>query len=292
MFAQQLVNGLILGSVYALIALGYTMVYGILFFINFAHGDIYMVGAFVALWMATFAGRAGFLPILVLSMLGAALLGITVERFAYRPLRKAPRLAPLLSALGVSILLENLFIKIQGPQYRAFPAHFFSDTRFTVGTIQITFLQLVIICTTAALTLGLTLFIRKTRWGKAIRATSENRTAAGLMGIDVNKSIALTFFIGSLLAGAAGTLIGLYFNAVFPLMGWMPGMKGFIAAVLGGIGNLPGAVLGGVILGIAEVMTVGYLSSSYRDAVAFAILIAILLFKPDGILGKPYKGNL
>ena len=161
-----------------------------------------------------------------------------------------------------------------------------------MGTIQITFLQLVIFCTTAALTLGLTLFIRKTRWGKAIRATSENRTAAGLMGIDVNKSIALTFFIGSLLAGAAGTLIGLYFNAVFPLMGWMPGMKGFIAAVLGGIGNLPGAVLGGVILGIAEVMTVGYLSSSYRDAVAFAILIAILLFKPDGILGKPYKGNL
>ncbi len=290
MLAQQLVNGIVLGSIYALIALGYTMVYGILMFINFAHGDIYMVGAFVGLWLAG-SGRPGFAAVLLGGMIGAAALGFTVERLAYKPLRKAPRLSPLLSALGVSVFLENLFIKYQGPGFRPFP-QLVKMNAYTLGAISVTSLQMAILATTIILMICLNVFIRKSRLGKAIRATSENRVAAGLMGINTDMAIATTFLIGSCLAGAAGVLVGLYFNAVYPLMGWMPGMKGFVAAVLGGIGEIPGAMLGGLVLGVAEVLAVGYIASSYRDAVAFSILIVILLWRPWGLLGKPSKVNL
>ena len=291
MFLQQLINGVVLGSIYALIALGYTMVYGILFFINFAHGDILMFGAFVSLWLAA-STKVHIVFVLLGGMIGAALMGITVERLAYRPIRRGSRLSAILSALGVSIFLENLFIRLQGPRWRPFPEDIFPDKIFHIGNVQITLFQLTILGATVVLMLALTWFINKTKTGKAIRATSENAHAASLMGVNINRTIAIVFFIGSLLAGAAGVFIGGYFNTVYPMMGWMPGIKAFVAAVLGGIGNLPGAVLGAMVLGISEVMTVGFISSSYRDAIAFGILIIILLIRPQGLLGSKETNKL
>ena len=291
MLTQQIINGIVLGGVYALIALGYTMIYGVLFFINFAHGDVYMVGAFVGLWAAT-SGHFGLFGSIIAGMLTAAILGLIVERFAYRPLRKAPRLSPLLSALGVSMFLENLFIKIQGPQYRPFPNTVAAVHDINIGSLSITTLQLEILIISIALMIILTIFVQKTRMGKAIRATSENRIAASLMGVNTDQTIALVFFIGSALAGAARVLVGVYFNAVFPLMGWNPGMKGFIAAVLGGIGSIPGAMVGGLILGISEVLTVAYISPQWRDAVSFVILLIILFWRPWGLFGIPDKTNV
>ncbi len=285
MLLQQLINGLVVGSIYALIALGYTMVYGILFFINFAHGDILMVGSFIGLWLAM-SGKGGLLFVLLGGMLGAGLLGISIERLAYRPIRNGGRLSAILSALGVSIFLENFFIKFQGPKWRAFPEAVFADKVFQIGNAHITLMQCLILAVTIILCALLTYFINKTKMGRAIRATSEKPVVAALMGVNINKTITAVFFIGSCLAGAAGVLIGSYFNAVYPLMGWTPGIKAFVAAVLGGIGSLPGAVLGGFLLGILEVLAVAFVSSSYRDAIAFGLLILILLIKPAGLLGK------
>ncbi|MDK2855707.1 MAG: branched-chain amino acid transport system permease protein [Bacillota bacterium] len=284
MLLAQLLNGLILGTTYALIALGYTMVYGILGLINFAHGEIYMAGAFLGLFL-TAGLKLPFLLAFPLATGGAAVLGVIVERVAYRPLRNSPRLSALISAIGVSIFLQNLTLTVAGPATRPFPRPFGIRVLTLPAGLSISSLQLFIISVAVLLMLGLDLLIRRTAIGRAMRATAQDLETARLMGINVDRVIALTFAIGSALGAAAGILIGLYFNSVDPLMGFQPGLKGFVAAVLGGIGNIPGAMLGGLLLGFAEVLGAVYFSQ-YRDAIAFAILIFILLVRPTGILGS------
>ncbi|HHX10483.1 MAG TPA: branched-chain amino acid ABC transporter permease [Firmicutes bacterium] len=281
---QQVVNGLTLGSSYALIALGYTMVYGVLRLINFAHGEIYMVGAFIGLMTSQTAGLP-FAAAMVVAMAGAALVGVVVEKIAYRPLRKAPRLAVLISAIGMSIFLRNLALALMGPQTRAFPIPF-EVKRLNLGRLRINSFDVLILLTSVGLMIALHFLVQKTKIGKAMRAAAEDKETASLMGISVNRVIAFTFAIGSALAAAAGVLIGMNFNAVDPSMGMMPGLKGFTAAVLGGVGSIPGAMLGGILLGMAEVMGIALLKSEWRDAIAFGILALVLLVKPSGILGR------
>jgi branched-chain amino acid transport system permease protein len=295
-FAQLLAQGIAWGSVYALIALGYTMVYGVLRLINFAHGDVYMVGAFIAFYAITYA-HAGLFAALVISMAGCALLGVIIERGAYRPLRTHPRLAVLITAIGVSLFLENGGQLVFGPQPKPFPRDLLtgglasglaSASAAIEGATGVIIAkeQLLIIAAAVVMMGGLQLFVAKTKVGKAVRAVAADRGAASLMGINTDTIISLTFVIGSALAAAAGVLVSLEVAQIDPIMGLMPGLKAFVAAVLGGIGNLPGAMIGGIIMGIAEYLVVGYISSSYRDAIAFAILIIILLLKPTGITGK------
>ena len=281
---QQLINGISLGSIYALIALGYTMVYGIIKLINFAHGDIYMVGAYVA-FFATTTLKLSFFPALLLAMAVAAIVGVVIERLAYRPLRYAPRIAILITAIGVSLLLEYGGILLVSPQPRTFPAIFQAEV-FTFGNIVVNSQQVLILAVALSLMVILTYIVQRTKIGKAMRAVSFDTGAAKLMGIDVDRVISITFAIGSSLAAAAGMLVGVYYNSIDPLMGIMPGLKAFVAAVLGGIGIIPGAMLGGIILGVIEALVSGFISSTFRDAAAFAILIIILLFKPSGLLGK------
>ncbi len=281
---QQLINGLSLGSIYALIALGYTMVYGIIKLINFAHGDIYMVGAYVA-FFATTTLKLSFFPALLLSMVVAALVGVLIEKLAYRPLRYAPRIAILITAIGVSLLLEYGGILLVSPQPRTFPAIFQAEV-YTFGNIVVNSQQILILAVALSLMVILTYVVQRTKIGKAMRAVSFDTDAARLMGIDVDRVISITFAIGSSLAAAAGMLVGVYYNSIDPLMGIMPGLKAFVAAVLGGIGIIPGAMLGGIILGVIEALVSGFISSTFRDAAAFAILIIILLLKPSGLLGK------
>jgi branched-chain amino acid transport system permease protein len=281
---QQLINGVSLGSVYALIALGYTMVYGIMKLINFAHGDVYMVGAYFG-FFATTTLHLSFVPALIVAMVGAGLVGMLIERAAYRPLRNAPKIAVLITAIGVSLLLENGGILLVTPQPRTFPKVFETVT-FNLGGIVVNSQQIVIMLVSIVLMIILTYVVNRTMIGKAMRAASFDMDAARLMGIDVDKVISYTFGIGSALAGAGGVLVGAYYNSIDPLMGIMPGLKAFVAAVLGGIGIIPGAMLGGIILGVIEALVSGFWSSTFRDAVAFAILILILLFRPAGILGK------
>lgn len=282
--AQQLINGLSLGSIYALIALGYTMVYGIIRLINFAHGDIYMLGAYVG-FFATTVFHLSFFPSLVLAMATAAVVGMVIERVAYRPMRAAPKIAVLITAIGVSLLLEYGGMLLVTPQPRTFPK-VFPDQVYHLGGLVVNLQQLVIMITAVLLMLFLTFIVNRTKVGKAMRAVSFDTDTAQLMGIDVNRVIAFTFAIGSGLAAAAGVLVGIYYNSIDPLMGIMPGLKAFVAAVLGGIGIIPGAMLGGVIMGVIEALVSGFISSTYRDAAAFAILIIILLFKPAGLLGQ------
>jgi len=281
---QQIINGLSLGSIYALIALGYTMVYGILRLINFAHGDIYMVGAFLG-YFALGYWNLSFPMGLIFAMAGSAILGILIERFAYRPLRLAPRISLLITAIGVSFLLENLMVLWVGASPRPFPQKIPVEVYF-VGNIVFTNRQIIIIAVSVFLMFILQFIVLKTKVGKAMRAVSFDKETALMMGIDIDKIIALTFAIGSSLAAAGGVLVGLYFNKIEPYMGVMPGLKAFVAAVLGGIGIIPGAMLGGYILGIAEVLVSAFISSTIRDAVAFIVLILILLVRPSGILGK------
>ena len=283
-FAQQLINGVSLGSIYALIALGYTMIYGIIKLINFAHGDIYMVGAYFG-FVATSMLGLSFLPALIFSMVAAAIVGIIIERVAYRPMRNAPRIAILITAIGVSFFLEYGMILIATPQPRTFPA-VFEGAIYNVGGLIVNSQQIVILVSALVLMAGLTYIVNKTKIGKAMRAVSFDTDAARLMGIDIDRIISMTFALGSALAAAAGVLVGIYYNSIDPLMGMMPGMKAFVAAVLGGIGIIPGAVLGGLIMGVVEAMVSGFFSSTFRDAAAFAILILILLYKPAGLLGK------
>lgn len=286
-FIQQLINGIALGSIYALIALGYTMVYGILRLINFAHGDIYMVGAFAG-YFAIVSFKWGIIPAFIFSMLICALLGISIEKFAYKPLRNAPRIAALTTAIGVSFLLENLGIIFWTPTPRAFPQviplRIYQGIYERFGII-INNRQIVIISISIVLMLILQFIVNKTKIGMAMRAVSFDRETAWMMGVDINQVISFTFAIGSMLAAAGGVLVGIYFNRIDPLMGVMPGVKAFVAAVLGGIGIIPGAMVGGFILGIAEILVSAFIASSYRDAIAFAILIVILLVKPSGIFG-------
>ena len=281
---QQLINGLSLGSIYALIALGYTMVYGIIRLINFAHGDIYMVGAYIGFFVTT-ALKVSFIPALLLAMFGTGALGMLIERMAYRPLRDAAKIAVLITAIGVSLFLEYTGMLLVSPQPRTFPEIFPSEVYHFMGLV-INNQQVVILVVSVLLMVILTYIVQYTKVGKAMRAVSFDNDAARLMGIDVDRTVSFTFGIGSALAGAAGVLVGVYYNSIDPLMGIMPGLKAFVAAVLGGIGLIPGAMLGGLILGVIEALVSGFLSSTFRDAAAFGILIIILLLKPSGLLGK------
>lgn len=283
-FCQQLINGISLGSIYALIALGYTMIYGIIKLINFAHGDIYMIGAYFGFFATTQLG-VGFIPAIIIAMAGAAVVGIIIERIAYRPMRNAPRIAILITAIGVSFFLEYGMILLVSPQPRTFPA-VFAPTVYHMGPLVANSQQLVILISALILMVTLSYIVNSTKAGKAMRAVSFDADAARLMGINIDKVISMTFALGSALAAAGGVLVGVYYNSIDPLMGMMPGLKAFVAAVLGGIGIIPGAMMGGIILGVVEAMVSGFLSSTFRDAAAFGILILILLYKPAGLLGK------
>jgi branched-chain amino acid transport system permease protein len=295
-FVQQLINGLTIGSIYALIALGYTMVYGILRLINFAHGDIYMLGAYCGYFIAHLLGFAGEPSIVGLavtllgSMAAAALLGMAIERFAYRPVRKYARMTTLITAIGMSLLLENLGVVIFGGTPRAFPELIRNETYRLFGNAAISKTQLLIFGVSIVLMVLLQWIVYRTKVGTAMRAVSFNLNSAKLMGINTDAIIVFTFALGSALAAAGGVLTAQYNPTIYPLMGIITGLKAFVAAVLGGIGNIPGAVLGGLLIGAAETLVVGYgqyvgIPSTYRDAVAFAILILVLLFRPAGLLG-------
>lgn len=283
---QQVINGISLGSIYALIALGYTMVYGIIKLINFAHGDIYMMGAYIGYFCMTFL-KIGLFPSLLLAMTICMILGMTIEKVAYKPLRNATRIAVLITAIGVSLFIEYVMMLFVKADVRSYPKLTgFAGERFTLGSINVSVLQIVILAITIVLMFTLQIIVKKTRIGKAMRAVSLDKDAAELMGINVNSTISFTFAIGSALAGAAGVLVGVYYTSINPLMGTMPGLKAFIAAVFGGIGIIPGAMIGGYFIGMVEVMVSGYGNSMYRDAVVFGILILILIVKPAGLLGK------
>jgi branched-chain amino acid transport system permease protein len=296
---QQLVNGLILGSLYAMVALGYTMVYGILELINFAHGEIVMLGAMVSVTVLSVLAALGVpLPLALLAALAAAMAvcvatGVLVERIAYRPLRNAPRLAPLITAIGVSIILQNVAMIVWGRQYLSFPPVLDLQVYEWAGA-TITNVQILIVGVAAVTMGGLLLLVQRTRLGRAMRATAQNREVAGLMGVDVNRVIAATFAVGSALAAVAGLLIAAYYGIAHYNMGFILGLKAFSAAVLGGIGNIPGALLGGLLLGVIESLGAGYigdltggfLGSHYQDIFAFFILILVLIFRPSGLLGE------
>ena len=299
-FFAQLVAGLTLGSLYALLALGYTMVYGILKMLNFAHGDVYMIGAYIGYFVLTaLGGGAGpsvptallFLFMFGAAMVGCGLLGVVIERFAYRPLRKAPRIAPLISALGVSFFLQQTAVLLFGAipkEYNTYGLHGgeLFDT-VSVGNFRIQYAQILVIASAVALMVALMLLVKRTTVGKAIRATSYDIEAASMMGIDVNRVIAFTFLVGSALAGSAGVMTGVVFQNIQPYMGFGAGLKAFTAAVVGGIGSIPGAMLGGMIVGVAEELTIGYLSSAFQDIIVLSVLIVFMLFRPTGILGAP-----
>lgn len=283
-FLQQVINGLSLGSIYALIALGYTMVYGIIKLINFAHGDIYMLGAYVAFITTTYFGFS-FFPAMIASMVVCGILGVLIERIAYKPLRHATRIAALITAIGVSYVLEYTTQYVMGSEVKTYPT-LLSNASFSLGPVTISMQQVYIFTITIVLMIALQLIIKKTKMGRAMRAVSVDEDAAKLMGINVDTTISFTFLLGSSLAGVAGILVGIYYNSIDPLMGMVPGLKAFIAAVFGGIGSVPGAMIGGLFIGIAETMVVAYGSSLYRDAIVYLILILILIIKPDGLLGK------
>jgi len=294
MFVQQLINGLALGSVYALIALGYTMVYGILHLINFAHGEVYMLGAYLGIIIMGVLTLTGlpvyslslsiFLTILI-SMVFCALYGAAIERFAYRPLRSAVKLAPLISAVGVSIILQNVVMLTQGTEYKNLPPLLPAEG-FDLFGANVSPVQTFILGSSIVIMLMLHFFVANTRLGKAMRATSQDRIMAGLLGININQVISITFMIGSSLAAAAGVMVTLYYGVVHFFMGYLAGVKAFTAAVLGGIGSIPGAMLGGFMLGLIENFGASYISSVYKDAFAFLVLIITLILRPSGLLGQ------
>lgn len=284
-FIQQIINGVSLGSIYALIALGYTMVYGIVKLINFAHGDVFMVGAFIGFYSISVLHLNFFLA-LILSMAVCALLGVLIERIAYKPLRNATRIAALITAIGVSLFIEYGTIYIRGAQPEAYPSNIVPLADLKIFGVEISSQSLLILGISVFLMILLQFIVHKTKIGKAMRAVSHDMDAARLMGINVNNTISATFAIGSALAGAAGVIFGMYYTKIEPLMGIIPGLKAFVAAVLGGIGIIPGAMVGGLVLGVVEslVSALGY--SLWRDGVAFVVLILILIFRPSGLFGK------
>ena len=310
----QLVNGLTLGGMYALIALGYTLVYGILLMINFAHSELFMSGAFVGLgvmtlltsskvigrfpWLSWLAPAQQFFTssgvgvicmlaiVFLVSMVVVGIMGVTIERLAYRPLRHAPRLAPLISAVGVSIFLQNAVLLWISSSQVPFPNPLGNKMAFSVAGVDVSVLKVVIIVTAITLMIALDTYVSRSRMGKAMRATSQDREAAGLMGIDINRFIMLAFFIGPALASVAGIFSGMYYGSIVFYMGFLPGMKAFTAAVIGGIGNLRGAMLGGFVLGMVESLASGFISTGYKDVIAFGILILVLIFRPGGLLGE------
>ena len=291
---DQIVNGLTIGSIYALIALGYTMVYGILFMINFAHGEIFMFGSFAGFAVLAWLTREGFagghpatsiLAAFVGAMIVSAVLGSLLERLAYRPLRNASRLAPLISAIGASIFLQNVMMLLVQARMQVYP-DILPEKFIEIGPATVSYFQIFILASSLLLMAGLTVFVRKTKMGKAMRAVAESREAASLMGIDVNRVVLLTFMIGSVLAAAAGVMVGIYYTQITHMMGFIPGIKAFTAAVLGGIGNIGGAMLGGLFLGLVEALGVLVLPAEYKDVIAFGLLVLVLIFRPKGILGE------
>ncbi|MDB5028037.1 MAG: High-affinity branched-chain amino acid transport system permease protein braD [Candidatus Eremiobacteraeota bacterium] len=294
-FLQQLINGLSLGGIYALIALGYTMVYGIIELINFAHGDVYTLGTFFSLAILTLLGVSGELhgwPLIwvslvtiLMAMLLCGLTGVLIERLAYRRLRNAPRLAPLITAIGMSFILENIMQYWKGPSPIPLPQVFPNPT-FHAGSVDIAAKQILVIALAIVMMVALQLFIYNTKLGKAMRATAQDRDAAQLMGININTTIALTFLIGSALAGAAGFVSGVYYGSTWFLNGFSAGLKAFTAAVLGGIGNLAGAMLGGFMIGLIEAMTTQFISDQWSNVVVFVVLVLVLIFRPSGLLGE------
>jgi branched-chain amino acid transport system permease protein len=296
MFFQQLINGLTLGGVYALIAVGYTMVYGIIELINFAHGEIYMLGAYIAFTCVAIF-HLPFPLAIIISITSCSIFGIILEFVAYRPLRRAPRLAALITAIGASLFLQNMALLIWGGRLKTYPSNtlppifeetalslFKNNEKFT--QINISWLQLTIFIVTLLIMLGLHFLITKTRIGTAMRACAQDKVTASLMGINVNRVISFTFAVGSGLGAVAGIIVGIYYNAIFTMMGYTAGVKAFAAAVLGGIGNIPGAMMGGFVLGIAETFGAGYISSGYRDGLSYALMILVIIFRPSGLLGR------
>jgi branched-chain amino acid transport system permease protein len=298
LFWDLTVSGVTLGSVYALIALGYSMVYGILKLLNFAHGDVYMIGAFVGYFALHWLGgpinpsAAAWLVVVVMflaAMVACGGLGVVIERFAYRPLRNAPRIAPLISALGVSFFLQNSALLVFGASFRDYGTFdLIGGKTYNYGNVYLSVPQLLTMIAALGLMVALTLLVARTRIGKAMRATSFDREAASMMGIDVDRVIASTFFMGSALAGAAGVMFGLVFGQIYHFMGFLAGLKGFTAAVIGGIGSIPGAMVGGLLVGLAESYATGYLpqGSTFQNLYVFALLILIILIRPSGILGR------
>ncbi len=295
LFLQQLINGLSLGGIYALIALGYTMVYGIIELINFAHGDIYTLGTFFSLAVLTLLGVTGVVTgptlvfVVVVTILAAMLLcgltGVIIERLAYRRLRGAPKLAPLITAIGMSFILENLMLYWRGPSPVPFP-DLMPNPQFALGAVTVQAKQIAVILLAIVLMIVLQAFVNKTRMGKAMRATAQDREAAQLMGIDINTTIAVTFLIGSALAGAAGFVSGVYYGSTWFFNGFAAGLKAFTAAVLGGIGNLAGAMLGGFLIGLIEAMTTQTIGDQWANVVVFSMLVLVLIFRPTGLLGE------
>ena len=293
LYLQQLINGLTVGALYALIALGYTMVYGVLEMINFAHGDVFMVGSFLGLVVLALLGppgAAGGLAIVLVAvylgaMVGCGALGVAIERVAYRPVRSASRLGPLISALGVSLFIQNAVMLLVGARPKPFP-QLIPKQLYHAGGAVFTNVQLLLLATALLLMIGLDQFVRRTRWGKAMRAVAQDAEAAGFMGVEVNRVIALTFLIGSVLAAGAGVMVGLYYGIIDFFMGYVAGLKAFTAAVLGGIGNLRGAMVGGLLLGVVESFGAGFVGAHWRDVIAFAVLTTVLVLRPAGLLGQ------
>lgn len=296
-FGQQLVNGLTLGSVYALIALGYTLIYGVLQLLNFAHGDVYMVGAFIGLFVMIGLGgpAAPIVPVWLMvmamflaAMLGSGILGVLIEQFAYRPLRNSPRIAPLISALGVSLFLQNAVLLLFGPRIRDYATTEYIPigSGISIGAIRIDPMRILVVVLSVILMLVLVRVVNRTRFGRGMRAVAFDREAAVMMGIDVNRVVVLTFFCASALAGAAGVMVGLVFFNVSNFMGFLAGLKGFTAAVVGGIGSVGGAMVGGLLIGLLEAFATGYLSANLANLISFVALIAVMLVKPRGLLGR------
>jgi len=299
-FFQLTINGIILGSIYALIALGYSLVYGILKLLNFAHGDVYMIGSFIGFGVLTLLGGplSPAIPVallvvcmFVVAMLGSGVLGLAIERFAYRPLRDAPRIAPLISALGVAFFLENSVLLLFGANYRNYDGYdLISYNGIHLGGsagVFVSYLGVLVISGAVLLMVALVALVRWTRFGKAMRAVSFDREAAAMMGIDSDRVIATTFLVGSALGGAAGVMFGLVYSQIYYLVGFLAGLKGFTAAVVGGIGSIPGAMLGGLLVGLVESWAKGYLNGNVADLVVFGILIGVMLIRPSGLLGTP-----
>ena len=297
-FFQELVNGLTTGALYALVALGFSMVYGVLKLLNFAHGDLYMVGAFVGYFVIQWFGGAQGLRIPVwllvaIMFVSAAVLvgflGVAIERFAYRPLRNAPRIAPLITAIGISFFLENAALLLFGAQFRIYntPDFISFSSGIQIGSVSIDAVQIMVLVMGVVLMAGLRLLVVKTKLGKQMRAVASDREAAEMLGINVNFTIAVTFFLGSALAGVAGVMAGLLFNQVTNTIGFIAGLKAFTASVVGGIGSMPGAMLGGLLIGVAESFITGYVSSTYTNLIVFGVLIAVMVVRPTGLLGRP-----
>ncbi|HVI73650.1 MAG TPA: branched-chain amino acid ABC transporter permease [Anaeromyxobacteraceae bacterium] len=292
-FLQQLINGLAVGGIYALIALGYTMVYGVLKLINFAHGDLFTYGGYLGLTLLTsFAlqghlGTFGAIAILTAMVMGlVGIMGVVLERAAYRPLRESPRLSAVVSALGASIFLQNTLMLIYGARFQVYPEGLLPQVAVSLFGLQVPLIRILVVLASVVMMTALYLFVQKTKVGTAVRAAAIDQGAARLMGIDVNKVVSLVFLIGPALGGAAGLLVGLYYGQVNFTMGWIYGMKAFTAAILGGIGNIPGAMVGGLLLGVIEALGAAYISIAWKDAIAFCVLILILIVRPTGLLGE------